>query len=482
MTSKQIQTEHTKITAMQDDEAPAANHVVIRVKRKRHEPPLDSIAVSALPSAKRRAGIIGALGGLGLEGMAPADVSTGGDGPDSVHKYVFRRVATHEGQEGEEGALKLASESRASDAPEADCESRTTSHTFMEVKRTRAKAFQVQQDGAQGDMNCQQSGERKAKVVRVHLIDVMGVSNIGGGNKKDGAASAGGSLPPAMTVNGMSLQAQPARVLNPLEREMDHAIVVAFQTGSTLELQQALQQGANVNYSRNQSDRTTALMAASYIGDSLLVSQLLSMGARVQAADVNGNTALDLARLNSHVDTLAILAAAYGRESHGEDWVFDFYRFGGTYEGVGESLVSLQGIGAAKEATDDSALENLELRFDHDSDWSNLSDGGEDDDEDSNDEQFYRNDYPDEGEDDDDEGVKDVYFSSSVSGSSSDSEDLFMNESRRMQMPSSMPSSTSMGLAAGGSNGDAWLQHYGNEETKSSYMPADCSDYSTDGG
>lgn len=58
-------------------------------------------------------------------------------------------------------------------------------------------------------------------------------------------------------------------------------------------------------------------------------------------------------------------------------------------------MVRLSGIGPV----DENAVwtTGIELKFEHDSDWSELGDGDEGEDPDSNSEGFYGNDYPEVG-------------------------------------------------------------------------------------
>lgn len=65
-------------------------------------------------------------------------------------------------------------------------------------------------------------------------------------------------------------------------------------------------------------------------------------------------------------------------------------------------VVRLSGIGPV----DENAIwtTGIELKFEHDSDWSELGDGDEGDDPDSNSEGFYGNDYPEVG------GLSEAYY------------------------------------------------------------------------
>ena len=61
--------------------------------------------------------------------------------------------------------------------------------------------------------------------------------------------------------------------------------------------------------------------------------------------------------------------------------------------GAAPPVVRLSGIGPVDENAVGTTAD-LELEFEHDSDWSELGDGDDGEDPDSNSEGYYRNDYP----------------------------------------------------------------------------------------
>ena len=127
--------------------------------------------------------------------------------------------------------------------------------------------------------------------------------------KESNEGSEGGAGGSAMEV---------AAGVNPLDAEMDHAIFSLFAAATpggpdaavaVSLLNSILHRGGDVNFQRVQSDRTSALMAASRLGDAELVRHLLALGARGDGSvrDNFGLSTVDHARAARHDAIVALL-------------------------------------------------------------------------------------------------------------------------------------------------------------------------------
>lgn len=211
------------------------------------------------------------------------------------------------------------------------------------------------------------------------------------------------------------------KILNPAQRRMDEAIFTAFSTGDAHNVALVIRQFNDVNFTR-EIDGTTPLMAAAWCGDGGLCWRLVSMGANPTVLDMNGANARDLALNRGHTAVAERLSAVLvAREE--TDYVYDIYCLDIKRTGTQTSeanpsretrmedaaagrsitlmeplrlsrqeLAALRGPTAGVEAG--SSDSGDELVYD-DSDSSDFGD----EDEDSNDEDNCRNDYPDEEDD-----------------------------------------------------------------------------------
>jgi hypothetical protein len=91
----------------------------------------------------------------------------------------------------------------------------------------------------------------------------------------------------------------PGRILNPIEKQLDHAVWQSFSSNDFNDMFRLLQTYHDisfVNYQRLQSDLTTPLMAATYHGHVKMVFALLKKGALVRIPNAFGQTAIDIAK------------------------------------------------------------------------------------------------------------------------------------------------------------------------------------------
>eukprot|EP00903_Cladosiphon_okamuranus_P009330 g8898.t2 len=527
---------------------PAPHLIVLRVKRKRRDDPVESLLVSTeegtgnegngMPGRKRRA-----PGGTGLIEETLADLSL--DKTAAEHQHQLQQRQQQEQHENEiqppkrlfykrvrttepDGSGDRKKESRpATVAPpptEGDCmksggggrldallSSRrldplgelslppplpAAALDFMEVRRVKARAVgHAQAHRASSEGSGGLGGQRTTspsggvasgtRAADFHVIDLQAV---GTGDNEDmdtsgmgeGAAAGG-----AAAGGGASKKRTAAPVLSPGERQIDEAVFEAFQTGDFSSLRDLLtscspEAPAGVNYRRRLGDATTALMAAAFHGDLATVRYLLSLGAKASLVDAGGRTAAMFAGMRGHRECFAEVqrvadeeekeqrartikrrdatAAAAGGGGGGEgaagddghDFVYDLYYFepsasksptegapasgGGGGTGIPTAsgkapdagggvppVVRLSGIGPVDESAV-GMMADVELEFEHDSDWSELGEGDDGEDTDSNSEGYYGNDYPEDEGDENDGGDAAPYIYGAGSGSSCASE------------------------------------------------------------
>lgn len=329
---------------------------------------------------------------------------------------------------------------------------------YLEVRRIKARAVGTAVDSGRGSGHgVPSSSDVASNASDFHVIDLQAVGRSGNGMDVTDTVD---------TAFGGKTAATPsaAPVLNPVERQMDEAIFEAFQTGDLSSLHAVLASFPDtINFRRRLGDGTTALMAAAFHGNLDTVRHLLSLGAKASLADAGGKSAALIAGMRGHRACFAELQRAADEERSAgsrrkgggpEDFVYDLYYFepptsrspaapGGETVGGGQAddvapaapgeigektpdttnapVVCLSGIGPV----DENAVwtTGIELKFEHDSDWSELGDGDAGEDPDSNSEGFHGNDYPEDEGDNDGTGGPYIYAGSSCpseDGSSSD--------------------------------------------------------------
>lgn len=189
------------------------------------------------------------------------------------------------------------------------------------------------------------------------------------------------------------------RILNPIQRTLDEAIWSAYTYNdfSNIFLHYK-SEGAHVNFQRP-SDGLTALMAASFHNRADVVDRLLQMNASVKPREYRGQTAADIALVNGHGALAQALDACVSAEND-RDYVYDVYCVDSNTVNKGKTSVPVVHVSSEVEewlAQGDLIKSEQELLTQYDSDWSEASNS-----EDSNDENYHRNDYPDEEDSEDD--------------------------------------------------------------------------------
>lgn len=216
------------------------------------------------------------------------------------------------------------------------------------------------------------------------------------------------------------------RVHNPAERRLDRVIFDVFQGSvSATEITKALEAGRALGLSANfcrPRDGTTALMAAAWAGSKPEVQALLNLGARPETRDNNGNDAAALATNRGHDGVASMLKIAVQRRAttpielqeegivvvpqiEDDDFVYDIY----AYEDEDDDNCSTRCIASPNMAKSlvvgiaqplKRALSGASPEFASSSSLSSLE-ADVNDEEDSNAEGHYANDYPDHEDDDD---------------------------------------------------------------------------------
>jgi hypothetical protein len=449
---------------------PTPDLVVLRIKRKRGDAPLSSLLIAPdedavqPPQSKRQhmqdmMRSFGQVGFTSAPAVAAESVAAAAAPQKVAQPLLFRRVRTTEADGSAAGSTVsggISVDHRCS--AEQPAAVATQSSHFVEIRRKRARHVigtaaagdnkQTEQQAAAATALLTapsqsvpvQQQQRQQDAMHFHVIDLVGIAQ----QQPANAASVPATIQPPKPSG-------PQRILNPIERRMDEAIVTAFQTHNARPVMDALQIGASPSFIRTQADGTTPLMAAAYCGDSSAVARLLSLGVNPCVIDYNGNSASALALLQGHIAVVQQLqlAEAQRQADHelaiSSDFVYDFYCYdksAATSSGSSNTneqqlgallnsstaaanmqVIRIAGIAGAEsmdvstdnDTTASSSIEGstqqtglsafataqgpIELVFEHDSDWSDLADTS--DDEDSNDENYYKNEYPEEESDTD---------------------------------------------------------------------------------
>lgn len=386
--------------------------VVIRVKRKRQEPPVQQLVVASDVHGSRKAG----------EKLSRSDVlarqldqlSTE-EGSAQLRRVRFSRVATSE--LNDDKAL-IATATTAATATET-----------TQPEETKQEAPTGKRSREEAQLEYIPSGRHRVVETENGSMVVFDLAPKS-------------SRPRLEETKASPEKRKGVRVLTPLERLMDAAITTALDTGDFSEVLEALERGASASYQRTSSDGRTCLMAAALHNNSKMVGKLLSAGADPEARDQEGRNAMDYCQLVPetkevrHQLYFAMMDKAKqaprsrdgadgkdADEEEGEDdsdeYVYDILRMDPTMAAAtadgSDDAAAAQQAGAADDSDaapfvyipglsfhDDG---RVELVFEHDDDWSDLAD---DEDPDSNDERYEGNDYPDEEDGDQDEDEEDA--------------------------------------------------------------------------
>ena len=414
--------------------------LVVRVKRKRTQESIDAICVEqhssthSSSSKKRLRGVAGLTAGLGLTSLTQSQVT----------KVLLTRIETIE-EDGtkagvsSDGASDGVSDSVSSSGKSLDSstynalkrsrvsDANTSSHTHTEtdydndtlpaVKKKNRNDFKFivtkNKKVFTSDTNASDS---------MIFVDMTSVESSSFRQEKEQPRN-------TCSVSNPSPK-KGTRILDPLTRMLNSAINTALATGNFTDMLAAIDQGADVNFQRTDSDGYTCLMAAVEKSELKVVSKLLCKNANTLLQNAVTQTAVDIAEYakletkNHSASMILIMVRDKASEQYLQmqkslgkggdndeeddddaDYVYDIYtchrptaptsdtdaKMDMNDDKIYDSVPNVKVSGLS---LDD--MGNAEIDFHYDSDWSDLAQ--DDDDVDSNDENYFGNDYPEEDE------------------------------------------------------------------------------------
>ncbi|RQM29080.1 hypothetical protein B5M09_002017 [Aphanomyces astaci] len=339
-------------------------NVLLRIKRKRNDEPVEQLAVHGQHDVQKKMRLEDALSSLSI--AREGDTSTTATTTTSTSIFVFSRIDT------------VSSTSNDKQLHRRLGKSVQRYHTEV-LKRhqvlTTSKVTTKEQHQAHRQQKRRIYQGRGLNVVDVDFPRIDTCDEI--------------------VVNDLPLQARATkRVLNPMERNIDEAIWIAFQRNDFSVFFQVRHQIPRALEFQRPADGGTILMAAAMHNRVDVIEQLLALN----------STAADIATDQGHSAAAVALRACEAVETD-KDYVYDVYSIdlGATQSSTTSQInVNLPVVTVEKwlahEAFGDLDGEDRDLVYDVDSDNEVLED-----DVDSNDEDNIGNDYPDEEDSDSDE-------------------------------------------------------------------------------
>ncbi|OQR95235.1 hypothetical protein ACHHYP_00167 [Achlya hypogyna] len=377
----------------------AEQRVLLRVKRKRTDDPVERLVVHSHQQVHlKKSKLEDALGGLSLkpdyanDSPNPADNPAGTDAkPVSV--ILFTRIDTVSNTTDDKMRARLAK-------------------TVQQHHQTRMKKTTTPLE-TRSSVALQRKDKRSERISKgrgLNLVDVALPSS-------EAVAPAG----PAIAVNGAELRAKALkRVMNPMERQVDEAIWTAFQKNDfsaffRLQQQQVKATTLNPLLFQRPADGGSILMAAAMHNRTDVIEALLAIDSKhVVLRDYNGKSAGDIAADQGHAAAATALRACETVEDD-KQYVYDVYSVDVSATKSLPAPAELDDVPVVEVSTSVEKWLMYETQGDMDSPDRELlfdvSDSDKDDmhedDEDSNDEGYVANDYPDEESSDEelDEGM-----------------------------------------------------------------------------
>ncbi|GLD94385.1 hypothetical protein PINS_up002996 [Pythium insidiosum] len=356
--------------------------VFLRVKRKRHEDPVECLLVQgAAPESKRQnvataAATTTSAGATEKDAKAlPRDVVNAFAQLSTRERgVVFKRVDTlepHQVRDSDDAKWTERIKRKAKAMNKASRESQSQSRVSAK-KMTGAvgKAAAREQPNRVQQQQLRGRERRQSEVLRsrgllptamkeqqttelgggVRVVDIAAVSSSAADAGDDETAR----VASAVTVNGATLR--PKRVLNPLEREIDEAVWHAFQHNDFSRFFRVCQSrppGSRVDPASFQrpADGGSILMAAAMHGRADVIEAVLrSSAASVLQEDWHGATPAEFARQAGHSNIEAALRACENAERE-KEFVYDVYCVDIT------AMSHSNGVaGASPSASDDAML------------------------------------------------------------------------------------------------------------------------------
>ncbi|TMW68282.1 hypothetical protein Poli38472_005750 [Pythium oligandrum] len=413
------------------------SYVFLRVKRKRHEDPVECLLVQSEPELKRhRDSLVGAAPASPSMQTEQSSTTEGKPAQSSdllaaftklstkERGFVFKRIETLESHQ-----LSAEKDSKWAEKLKRKVKSIKATERVNAKKATAEKSSQAMHPNRQQQQQARNKQRRQSEVLKsrgltplemkehhtsevsgVHVVDLAAVTS----EMEDVSAALS-----AVTVNGATMRSK--RVLNPHERELDEAIWMAFQHNDfshffRIFYNQRPELRLDPSAFQRPADGGTILMAAGMHGRADVIEAVLrSSTASVLQQDWAGATASSFARQHGHTNVETALMACEEAERE-KEYVYDVYCIDMAASAQrGESPTEDKEIASAPIVSVSSAVQRWLTQEagassnpgDDDEDVDQLmldseaESNADDDNEsiDSNDENYAFNDYPDEESD-----------------------------------------------------------------------------------
>eukprot|EP00939_MAST-03C_sp_MAST-3C-sp1_P000325 g325.t1 len=356
------------LSTSKESNAGSSMYKTVRVKRKRLESPLETLIVDeglARLRKTRKKSILSAMSGMSLSKQGTGSSKNGGGGGAAA------ALATAAAVEGRKTRKK-----KRSRRPEEDGE---------EEEEARRK---------------ENDGKRVRLVYeRVKTVDPQKKKRHQTDRTENDTVDEKSSV---LDRRGFARTKVP--VLNEDEIVMDKAVWSAFQSGNFVELYGLIAHGkGSINYQRRASDMTTCLMAAARHGKRDVCEEFLRIGANASLKSKLGDTAATIAGKHGHRELGAWLKKHEAPSDEDDEFVYDIYRVSNVACADAPVVTMTGGDGSRRSILGTVCGRQVDACVDEDIygagyvDFEDGDDeGGYDDDEDSNAEDWHGNDYPDE--------------------------------------------------------------------------------------
>ncbi|KAF0694847.1 Aste57867_14311 [Aphanomyces stellatus] len=367
--------------------------VLLRIKRKSTEDPVEHLVVHGQHALSKKAKLEDALGSLTL---------TSDECPSTAQTslFVFTRIDTVASSTDEKQVHRRLAKS-------------VRRHRMDSFKKTIPSGAQE----ASKDIHRNQQKQKRCVIIFVILTNISSVYRTQRILQGRGLSLVDVIIPrespdATLTLNDQPLTSRPAnRVLNPMQRNVDESIWLAFQRNDFSMFFRVKHEVPSALGFQRPADGGTILMAAAMHNRTDVIEKLLVLDSTcVALKDWNEKSAADIALSQGHVAAATALRACESMESE-KEFVYDVYSIDidATHASATTPMNNAPVVSVtssvekwlAHEAFGDLDSEDRDLVFDVDSDGSD-NDALEDD-EDSNDEDHAGNDYPDEEEESDGE-------------------------------------------------------------------------------
>ncbi|ETW04543.1 hypothetical protein, variant [Aphanomyces invadans] len=275
-----------------------ASSVVLRIKRKRNDEPIEQLAVHGQQDLQKKIRLEDALNSLSLAQGGDKTSSTTTDTSPGTSIFVFSRIDT------------VSSASNDKQLQRRLEKSIQRYHSEM-LKRDRVLKTKV------NSKDVHQAQRQQKRIQRIYQGRGLNVVDVDVPRNEDNCD---------LLVNNTAMRTKSAnRVLNPMERNIDEAIWIAFQRNDFSVFFQVKHQISNAYEFQRPADGGTILMAAAMHNRVDVIELLLAhSSASILLRDGHGKTAADIASDQGHAMAAAALRACESVEAE-KDYVYDVY-------------------------------------------------------------------------------------------------------------------------------------------------------------